>query len=182
MKILEAGHYYSIKGPTMWSVMGWKIMLSMRTNNDKSMLFIDDVHGLNDMSPAEVTLAEVDFNPEPDYKIFESSVVRKAWEVLNTLKTLPRKKRVREKSGIWYCSGFPLTNSRKPNCVLLDAGLTLIKSELGFKKGVNILPKFYEEQQKKLLRLVTKALPNFCLHVVLYDLNGKFWNLNNKAR
>ncbi len=80
--------------------------------------------------------------------------------------------------GQWFCSGFPLTTQLGvPNCVLLDGGLTLLKSQLGFKEGTNILPKFYEEQQAKVLRLVAKAMPDFHLRVVLYDFEGNFWEM-----
>lgn len=182
MRVLEAGHYYSAKGPTIWSAVGWEIMLSMRGDDDKSMLFIDDVHDWGDVPPDEVLLPKVEFDPSPDFVVLESEVVVKAWEFLELLKKLPRKRRARNNSGRWYCSGFPLvTKSGAPSCVLLDAGLTLLKSELGFREGVNILPKFYEEQQIKLLRLVAKALPNFRLRVVLYDLEGKSWELKDKA-
>lgn len=182
MKIIEAGHYYSTKGPTIWSAIGWEIMLSMLTDNDKSMLFIDDIHSLEDVSPEEVALLQIEFNPKPNFTVLESTVVAKAWDVLDLLKALPKKKRARVNSGRWYCSGFPLvTKSGMPNCVLLDAGLTLLKNELGFLEGVNILPKFYEEQQRKLLRVVAKALPDFHLWVVLYDLDGNFWYVENKA-
>jgi len=182
MGILEAGHYYSAKGPTIWSIVGWEIMLGMRTNDDKSMLFIDDIHSLHDLSPMEAILLKVEFHPRPDFEVLESEVAVKAWEFLDILKVLPRKKRARNNSTRWYCSGFPLTtNSGTPNCVLLDAGLTLLKRELGFREGVNILPKFYEEQQRKLLRLVTKALPDFRLRVVLYDLEGNIWDVKDKA-
>ncbi len=182
MRILEAGHYYSVKGSTMWSVVGWEIMLRMRANGDKTMLFIDDIHCLSDVSADEIRLPKMEFDPNADLVVLESAIVAKAWEFLELLKKLPKKRRARSNSGRWFCSGFPLvTKSGMPNCVLLDVGLTLLKSELGFREGVNILPKFYEEQQRKLLRLVAKALPSFRLRIILYDLEGKFWELKDKA-
>ena len=166
----------------MWSVVGWKGMEGMRHPGDKSMLFIDDVHDLRNVSQDEVLLPKVEFSPNADLIVRESEVVAKAWEFLELLKKLPRKRRARNNSGRWYCSGFPLmTRSGTPDCVLLDAGLTLLKSKLGFREAVNILPKFYEEQQVKLLRLVRKALPDFYLKVVLYDLEGNFWKMKDKA-
>lgn len=185
MRILEAGHYYIAKGPTVWSSLGWEIMLSMRTDGDKSMLYIDDIHNLSDVSPEEINLPNLDFQPEPDHTVLESEVKGVALKVLDILKTLsmPSRRKSREKraklhNGQWYCSGATLTTaSGDPTCVLLDAGLTFLKQELGFQEAVNILPMFYEEEQKQLLRLVAKALPNFCLQVVLYDLEGKFWKL-----
>jgi len=178
MRILEAGHYYSAKGPTRWSLLGWEIMLNMRTDGDKSMLFIDNIHSLSDVPKEERELPKLTFNPEADFVVTESAVVPEAWEFLEILKALPQKKRTKVNSGRWYCSGFPLTTSSgAPNCVLLDAGLTLHKRELGFQEAVNILPMFYENEQRQLLRLVAKALPNFRLQVVLYDLAGNSWNI-----
>jgi hypothetical protein len=182
MRIIEAGHYYSAKGPTLWSLVGWRIMSSICSDRDKSMLFIDDIHSLEDVSPEEAVLLQVEFNPKPDFTVLESAVTAKAWEALDILKVLPSRRRARINAGRWYCSGFPLTTSSgTPNCVLLDAGLTIFKRELGFQEGVNILPKFYEEQQGKLLRLVAKTLPDFHLQVVLFDLGGKFWEIGDGA-
>lgn len=178
MRILEAGHFYAAKGPTAWSVRGWEILLQMRNGDDKSMLFIDDVHGLCDVSPQERALQREPFNPTPDFTVMESEVIGRAWEFLNRLCSLPRKTAAKMSSERWHCSGISLTNDRgEPNCVLLDAGLTLFKHELGAREGVNILPVFYEEQQRKLLRLLAKALPDFHLRVVLCDLEGNIWDM-----
>lgn len=184
MRILEAGHYYLAKGPTLWSVVGWEIMKGMCSGSDKSMLFIDDVHNLDDVSAdeAELPVVAASFNSEADFVILESQVKDKARDMLRILMSLPKKRRPRLRGRIWYCSGFALNyDTGTYACTLFDAGLTLFKSQLGFREGVNILPKFYEEQQTKLLRLVQKALPDFRLRVVLYDLDGKSWELEHKA-
>ncbi|HUX36208.1 MAG TPA: hypothetical protein VMV71_04250 [Candidatus Paceibacterota bacterium] len=180
MRILEAGHYYAVKGPTIWSRVGWNAMKGMSISNDRTMLFVDDIHDLTDLSEYEANLPTVDFKIIPDFIVMESEVVEKARQILETLKRLNKNRRARisSSSGKWHCSGFPLTTaSGEPNCVLLDAGLTLFKQELGFKKGVNILPMFYEEQQRKLLRIVSKAMPDFSLKVVLYDIKGNLREL-----
>ena len=177
MRILEAGHYYSVKGPTKSSKIGWEVMKSISSEDDKSMLFIDDFHDWEGVPQKEKELPVVDFNPEFDYVVKESKIVSQAWEVLNILTSLSKKKRAKQdRSGRWFCSGFPITmESGQPNCVLLDAGLTLFKRELGFKAGVNILPEFYKDQQEKLFCLVKKALPDFHLQLVLYNWDRTFW-------
>ncbi|MDO8581506.1 MAG: hypothetical protein Q7S16_01400 [bacterium] len=182
MGILEAGHYYVAKGPTLWSLVGWELMQRMKTPDDKSMLFMDDIHSMDDVSPEEALLPTMEFFPNPDFTIMESAVKEKALEALEMLKALSKKKRAMLHSGVWYCSGFPLTTpSGKPICVLLDLALTLLKKELGAEECINILPKFYEEEQRKLLRLVPKVLPNFRLQVVLYDLEGNLSSIKNEA-
>ena len=180
MRILEAGHY-SAKGPTIWSVIGWEIMLEVRCENDKSLLFIDDVHPLENVSADERSLPTVKFDPRHDFLVLESDVISKALQVLSILQTLPKKRAARMNSGRWFCSGSSLvTEAGLPSCVLLDAGLTLLKNQLGFWEGVNILPYFYEDEQRKLLRLIAKALPEFRLQVILYDRAGRYWNIAHK--
>lgn len=55
-RIIEASHYYVAKGPTVWSVVGWKILESMKRAGDATILFIDDIHELVDVNPAEADL------------------------------------------------------------------------------------------------------------------------------
>ncbi len=175
-RILEAGHYYMAKGPTELSTVGWTILESMKTVGDATLLFIDDVHELVDVSPAEAALPTVEFNPSADIVVHESAVVSEAWEMLTRLQQHPTKnKRAKQSGGRWFCSGFPLTlMSGYPTCLLLDLGLCLRKWRLGFERGVNILPIFYETEQQALQRLLAKALPEFTLEVVLYDLEGTY--------
>jgi len=174
-RILEAGHYYTAKGPTVWAVMGWGIMQGLRHSHDATLLFLDNVHDLNDVHPEEVHLDVVEFDPEADFVVNEGDVVAEAKEVLDRLLGLSRRRRAaRNGNGKYFCSGVPLTDEDgNPNCLLLDAGLTLKKQQLGFSSGVNILPIFYEEEQRSLLRIVDKAIPDFGLHVVLYDVHGQ---------
>ena len=179
-RIIEAGHYYVAKGPTIWSLLGWSILEKIKKDGDKTLLFTDNVHTIADVSPLEVSLENVDFHPEPDFVVEEAAMAPLGLLILERLKKLPGRKRAKKTNGNrkWYCSGFPITNGDgKPTCVLLDAGLTLFKKELGFSEGVNILPYFYAEQQKQLLRLIEKAMPDFQLRVILYDQSGKRWTL-----
>lgn len=178
-RIIEAGHYYLAKGPTDWSRMGSQIMERIKLPSDKTMIFIDDIHPLKDMSQSEIKLPPISFNHNFDYLIMESNVLEEARCVLEVLKKLPKRSRCRTNGNSrWFCSGFPVTDEQGfPNCVLLDTGLTLRKQSLGFAKGINILPYFYEEQQRKLLRIVKKAIPAFLLEVILYNLDGSFWRM-----
>ncbi len=178
-RIIETGHYYQCKGPTAWSKAGLAVAEKIRQPNDSLMLFIDDVHPIDDVSAHEVSLPTVELDVSPDFTFMESDVANEAFHFLNLLKDVtPRKKKAKLEHGSWYCSGFPLTDAEgNPLCVLLDAGLTLRKHNLGFKNGVNVLPKFYEEEQYRLKRLLRKVLPEFDLSVILFDLDGNHWSL-----
>jgi len=179
MKIIEAGHYYQAKGPTVWSTTGWQIMEQIKSPGDQTLLFIDDIHHQKNMFTEEVSLPVVDFYPQPDYLVMESKVLGEAITILRILKGLSKKKKARKgNNGAWFCSGFPITTPLgDPICVLLDAGLTLKKQSFGFKEAVNILPLFYEQEQRMLLRLIAKAMPEFYLRVILFNLEGEFWEI-----
>ena len=183
MRILEAGHYYAAKGPTQWSVKGWQIMKTFQGDGDRTLLFVDDVHLLDDLREEEANLAVVEFRPSPDYFIAESEIVPEARMILSRLTALRSKKRARQNGqGRWFCSGFPLTDDNGfPLCVLLDAGLTLRKRALGFRQGINVLPGFYEAEQRQLRRLIAKVIPDFHLETVLYDLNGRIWRIESET-
>jgi hypothetical protein len=180
-RIIEAGHFYEVKGPTAWSRVGWRILSRIKKPDDKTMLFVDDVHQLSDVHESERNLPNVSFPevPKQDFLIRESFVKEHALEALDFLKKLPKRKKARFNGGQekrWFCSGVALTHSNEyPTCTLLDLGLTIHKHELGFKNAVNILPLFYEEQQAGLLRLVKKCLPpDFNVTVILFDSNGNY--------
>lgn len=175
-RILEAGHYYVAKGPTAWSVIGWNILESLKRAGDATLIFIDDVHTLRDVNPAEMELTTVEFSPLADFIMMESGVMAEASEILRRLQEYSvRSRRARESGGRWFCSGHALTlGGGAQTCLLLDAGLSLYKLRLGFTAGVNILPEFYAEEQVALQRILAKALPEFTLTVVLYDLNGNY--------
>ena len=183
MRILEAGHYYGAKGPTAWSSVGWKILESLKQPGDRTMLLVDNIHPISDVSEEEQELPNIEFSLNADYTVMESDVYLESQVILATLKRLPKKKRAkRGPNGKWFISGFSLTNEEEfPLCVLWDAGLTLKKRNLGFQEGINILPYFYEEEQIKLLRIIAKAIPAFRLRAVLYKLNGNFWELGDKS-
>lgn len=186
--LIEAGHYYEKKGPTIWSQIGWGLVELFLDNSQeehdiKRMLFIDNVHEITDVNPHESNLPNIEFNPKIDYLVLESKMNEFALKILAELQSikLPKRSRARKQNGgAWFCSGFPIThNDGRPKCILLDAGLTLYKQQLGFDTCINIVPFFYEEEQMQLLKIIKKAIPNFTLRVILYKLDGTYKEINN---
>lgn len=179
--IWEAGHYYKAKGPTVWSQAGWNILAELAKDDEARMLFIDDVHVLTDVHESERSLENIPFDPcpEPTHVVTEASVLKHSHQALAHLRTLPRRKRARKSgSGVWKCSGFPLTTFQgEPLCLFYDLGLSWHKYHLGFDRAVNIVPEFYESEQRQLLRLVKKALPSFRLDVILHTAQGEWRHL-----
>jgi len=177
--VLEAGHYYAAHGPTQWSTDGWAILERIQGGHDSSMLFVDDVHPIGDVWVEERSMPVIYFDPAPDHIIRESEVVPEAAEYLDLLRGLSKKHRATRQDGKpWFCSGFPITDkNEQPLCVLLDAGLTLRKYKLGFRSGTNILPWYYRDEQCRLRRLVEKVLPDFSLHIVLFDQSGECFEI-----
>ncbi len=178
-RIVESGHFYLAKGPTTWSQVGQRVAREVWQPGDHSLLFVDDVHSIEDVNERERHLPVVNFDPMPDFHLRESEVFDDAFEALEILKGLPAKKRARfngNGSRKWHCSGIPLTcHNGDPTCALLDVGLTLRKQRMGFKSALNILPAFYEEQQRGLLRLARRTMPDFLVEVVLFSAEGTYW-------
>lgn len=184
--IWEGGHFYASKGPTVWSVVGWNLLEGLKTLPDHTMVMVDDVHPIELLHPAERDIPIVaDFNPRACITVLESAMTEPGREVLSFLTTLPRRRRARYVQHRWCCSGRPLTvpngdkaiNSATPLCLLYDLGLILLKSQMGFQRAVNVLPEFYEPEQRSLIRIARKVVPEFRIEAVLYGLNGKWRRL-----
>jgi hypothetical protein len=176
----EAAHYYVAKGPTIWSQTGWSVMSSLAHESDSRMLFLDDVHPTTNVHPHERSLERIVFEPQPEptHIALESKMLACAHEVLEVLKRLPRRQRARKIGGVWHCSGFPLQGrDGRPLCLFFDLGLTWHKRKLGFKRAVNVVPEFYAEEQRRLVRLVSKAMPDFEFSVILHDIHGDWRHL-----
>ncbi|MBU1118337.1 hypothetical protein KKH43_00460 [Patescibacteria group bacterium] len=178
MRIIEAGHYYQAHGPTEFSKLGWGILVRLLTEEDKALLWIDDVHSLKDVPKQEKKMDVVEFDPRTHFRLLESAMVPYARKIFDRLMLLPKRKKPRKrKDGGWSLNGdirlfWP---DGMPTCVMLDAGLSLWKLEQGFKVGINILPAFYGEQQQSLLKILGKALPEFDQQVVLFDVEGGYY-------
>lgn len=184
--LIEAGHYYEAKGPTIWSNIGASIAETLKKQYEKAetMLFVDNVHGINDVSHHEVDHPVVPLVFTPNHIVYESEMIEPAMELLEFLKDFPSKKRRarQDRDGRWFTSGFAITKSNgKPSCVLLDAALTVYKNKMGFPRTINVLPHFYKEQQENLTRILKKVMPNDFEHkIVLFDHTGKYQYLDLK--
>lgn len=177
--IWEAGHFYHAKGPTMWSQAGWSVMAALSHEKDKRMLFIDDVHPIENVHETERSLERIAFDPKPPptHIAAESRMLPFAQEALEVLKSrsMPKRYRARQVSGTWRCSGYPLQAANgRPLCLFLDLGLTWYKRSLGFNRAVNIVPAFYADEQRRLVRLVEHAMPDFELRVIIHDVHGRW--------
>lgn len=178
-RILEAGHYYAVKGPTIWSRMGWEILQKIQRQGDQTMLFIDDYHGLKELIEIERVSELADFPFHSDHIVYEASLFAEAERIFQMLMVLSSRRRPREKvDGSWLLNGsiklkYP---SGKFSCVMLDAGLCLRKM-LIFSEAINVVPCHYEAEQRNLLVILKKVMLDFSLSIVLFDLNGKYWQL-----
>lgn len=173
--IWEAGHYYHAKGPTAWSQAGWNVMASLAHRRDARMLFVDDVHPETCVHHRERGFDRITFDPrpKPTHLAVESEMLEHGKIALEHLKKLPKRRRARKTGGRWHCSGFPLEGcSGQPLCLFFDLGLTWYKRQLGFRRAINVVPEFYAEEQRRLVRLVNKAMPDFQLAVILHDIGG----------
>jgi hypothetical protein len=158
--LIEAGHYYAIKGLTKYSRIGKKICDNIKTENDITMLFIDDVHGLQDMFPEEREAEHVMWETFPDSSLtvghrsmtegmkqdfddwqnfpYEkehekgfTSVIKESELVKETELVLSRLGKVKTSKGGKYFSGIKLFHENNfPTCVMLDVCLTLKKKEV----------------------------------------------------
>ena len=171
----EGGHFYAEKGPTIWSEIGWNLVTRLARQSDSRMLFVDDVHPVENVHERERHLKPIAFRlePEPTHLAVESAMLSHANEALGVLKSLPKRRRARKIRGRWHCSGFPLEGvSGRPLCLFFDLGLTWHKRQLGFSRAVNVVPEFYADEQRRLVRLAKKAMPDFDLRVILHDAQG----------
>ncbi|MFA7191850.1 MAG: hypothetical protein WC089_00925 [Candidatus Paceibacterota bacterium] len=184
IRIIEAGHYYSAYGPTIWSTTGVEILNKVRQPSDKTMLFVDDFHPLANVSHFEKSEDVVELLFDPDILVFESKMVDKAKEILEKLLNLEQKKKrahLNQKDGKYYISGFPITNSSGiPLCVLLDAALTVYKYELGYKNIINILPSYYGTEQEHLIKILGKLnLKDLNFSIILFEKDGSFHQVDH---
>lgn len=176
--LIESGHYYQVKGPTEWSKIGVEIAEELKSqHNAASMLFIDDYHGIENVSEHEINHPVIDLNFTPDYTVYESDMVKPALVLLEVLKELPKKRRARQdKNGAFFLSGFPITDrAGNPLCVLLDAALTQHKYELGFQRSINVLPSYYGGLQANLSKIINKlTFSEFKHETVLFDYDKRY--------
>ncbi len=179
-RIIEGSHYIEIKGPTRWSTRGWGIAQSLRQPGDRTILLVDNLHGNEAVSRFERDLPNIAHNFSADITVMESALHT---EALQALALLGETRHVKSnRYGKFFCQNGASTcqligNDTTPFVVLLDAGFTLLKHRLGYDHAINVLPHFYEREQRNLLKIVDVLLPGFTLEVVLFNLEGVHWTL-----
>jgi hypothetical protein len=155
--------------------------MQLRGEDDHTMVLVDDVHSINQMNATEAEMEVVrGYSPDPCMTVMESAMAKPGFAVLEELKVLPKRQRARHPANQhgWFCSGFQLTTPNRtkpetPTCLLYDLGLTRFKYELGFRRVVNVLPEFYEGEQRALIRLSNKVMPDMRVEATLFDLAGR---------
>lgn len=174
-RVIEGGHYIEVKGLTRWSTRGWEIAQSLRQPGDRTILLVDNLHGTEAVNTLEQDLPNVAQDFTPDITVMESDLQVQALEVLALLEQAGHVKSNRY--GKFFCASGASTcqlirSDGTPFVVLLDACFTLFKHHLGHDHAINVLPHFYEREQRHLLKIVEVLLPGFTLEVILFDLEG----------
>lgn len=202
--IIEAGHLYDAIGQTQWSVVGWKLLAALGRQDDMNVLLVDNIHGEDKMFLEEKVFPEgyikrtdeedgnrmpYIWDPQPDFVIKESELLPEALASLFLLRRVNAVYRHSKKSEKWFYEDWELTDDYgTPRCLLYDVGFSYWKGRhMGdFVGAVNILPHFYEEEQKKLLalfnHLVVPENPDWKQEVILFDLDGTYWYLGETEK
>ncbi len=186
--IIEAGHFYSVNGPSQASLKGWQIGKELATNlpNSGLVLFIDDYHDEQDfLEPGDTYLGNEEAELAAETMKQEATHVFSETEIAKVAPTkvgeLLDDGAVKLKKGVVSVSGVRLgtmfdhkTETFKPTCVFLDYMLLGQKAELASDQ-VTILPDTYQKQQGNLAvvlgQLVIPSLANY--EAQYYSLNGE---------
>lgn len=99
----------------------------------------------------------------PNHILLESEMLEYTLDVIEILKDLPRRKRIRFRDGKWaFCSNVKVLHpDGTPTCVWFDLWLTLLKQKQWFEAALNVLPATYYPQQAAVSRIYQKVDPNF---------------------
>ena len=158
---LEAGHYYESVGQTLLGAAGWVIANNLIQPKNKTMLLIDDIHGVAEAPHVDAMDILPAWNPEPvpDIIVKESETVSKAQSLISMFLgnglAKPHKDKIMFKNG-W----FPIEIKGSPTCAVMDCALSLIKwQDFNLNYFVNVLPKSYAGQQGQLQNLIGGLTP-----------------------
>ncbi len=167
--IIEAGHFYSVPGPSYASVKGWEIGkgLTAGTPDSELALFIDDYHdeqlylepGDSFLGGEEGAVAATVMIGEADHIFSEADIAKSA---VATLSELLEDGLVKLKKGIVTVGGVRLgtladgtLESFEPTCTFLDYLQLLKKAQLGSHQ-ITVLPEIYTKQQSQLAVVLGK--------------------------
>lgn len=164
--IIEAGHFYSVNGPSIASVKGWHIgkELAANTPGAELALFVDDYHteqaflelGDTFLEPEESSDVLEAMKGEADHVFSEAALAARAQTKMLELLSGNAIKQKRTKistltGGIVLGSLTDKHNlqSFKPYCVFLDWMLLAEKAQLGGEQVI-VLPDIYQKEQAQL--------------------------------
>ena len=164
--IIEAGHYYSVNGPTMMSIKGWKIGKEIAADFPGGVmaLFVDDYHTQQDfLESGDVFLSSIEgqiacalLHEEADMVFSEATLANDA---LMKMRTLEDSGLIKFKKGVFSSAGIRLGTMSEdqseflPTCVFLDYILLQEKVRVGGEQVI-VLPDTYEHQQTQLAKVV----------------------------
>jgi hypothetical protein len=188
--IIEAGHFYSVNGPSAASLKGWQLGKELATSLPHAdlALFIDDYHdqqaflvpGDSFLGSEEASVAAQTMLLEADHVFSEAEIAAmagaKALELLNTSEVKLKRNKVSTLTG-----GIVLgslvdgdISSFSPRCVFLDWMLLAEKADLG-EEQVIVLPATYQKEQAQ-LKVVLDQLP---VPKMTGGLKSVFYNLDS---
>jgi hypothetical protein len=173
-RVIEAGHYYAVQGPSNVSLMGWEKgqELASVSGDSKQVLFVDDYHTAQpflcddeEFFTCSQSAAVVGrMHAEADKVYLESTFAAQATTAAETLletRMAKLKKSVLSVAGIRLGQYDPDSQEDfLPTCVLLDFLFLQAKVQLGGDQVV-ILPHTYKAQQKQLETVLDRiAIPD----------------------
>lgn len=195
MCLIEACHYPPYQYPTNAEQISVEILGSLLRLRDATLILLDDVTPLHRLPRWRRNLRRVPIDFHPNFIEHESKLDAPGLEVLSMLQIKGLAEFHAEAwyqeqldrgyndiciQGGWFFENIRLTTSAgTPTVVLRDAGLTLKKHRYGFTHLINILHEDFGNEQHKLKRLVAAAMPEITLEVILYNLLGQNWPLEN---
>lgn len=185
--VIEAGHFYSVNGPSQASLKGWQIGKELADTLPSSglVLFVDDYHNEQDflepgdafLSTEEAEAAAETMQKEAAHVFSEADIAKGASTKIDELLNDGA---VKLKKGVVSVAGVRLgtmfdhkTETFKPTCVFLDYMLLGQKTELA-PDQVTVLPDTYQKQQGNLAVVLGKlVIPNLASYEAqYYSLSG----------
>ncbi len=125
-KIIEAGHYYQVMGPSMSSLQGWELGKELAKEHEGSelVLFVDDYHdeqtfseaGDSYFSDAQIDAIATRLMSEADHVFSESALAKLAPEAVTELL---ENGLVKLKKGVFSAAGVRLGQLRRPRHYLV---------------------------------------------------------------
>lgn len=180
--VVEAGHFYAEEGVDDQVLAGVQVaanllqlMVDFFSLKPDQMLLVDDIGEKIEPFMIQAAIANlIQFGFEPEYVIYESQLVNKGKEVIESLKQKGLAKdhqgRARLKQG-WIPLQGKAGIADYPACEVLDT--VLYQQKLSQWAGaVTILPHGYQEQQQK-TKKVLQALSNIQKPNVLVVYHNK---------